>query len=156
MFIQPSPPTARIPRDIKLELLGLQEDLLTQLKQIVLAVGTPEEEASAWLAERMAGHAAGEILIISARIGRLLVGFLIVEPATLTASYSWVLERFRNKGLGQRFYSFACINLGAPAPRFVFPAAMRAEYQSVLKALEIQPEVGAQFWTANGYTAQAA
>ncbi|MBX7200410.1 MAG: hypothetical protein K1X51_13675 [Rhodospirillaceae bacterium] len=127
----------RVPAEVRLELAAAQPDLIRQLRQIVLTIGTPGGE-TAWIDERLARHADGDILIFTARVGRLLVGFMMLEKSTMTASYSWVTPRFRGRGLGQRFYSFACINLGAPTPCFVFPREMAGEYAVALGNLPIE------------------
>ena len=136
----------RIPSEIKVELLSVQRDLLNQVSQILLKVGVPGGgNGQAWVDEHMRRHGDGDILIISARVGRLLVGFLMLELGTMSAPYSWVAERFRNKGLGERFYSFACINLGSPAPCFMFPRDMYGEYNDALKGLPIESANDADF-----------
>lgn len=102
-------------------------------------VGVPGGSTQSWIDDRMARHAHGDLMIFTARVGRLLVGFMMLDKATMTASYSWVVPRFRNKGLGLRFYSFACINLGSPSPCFVFPRDMIDEYADALRGIPIEP-----------------
>ena len=136
----------RIPSEIKVELLSVQRDLLNQVSSTLLAVGVPGGgNGQAWVDEHMRRHADGDILIISARVGRLLVGFLMLELRTMSAPYSWVAARFRNKGIGERFYSFACINLGSPTPCFVFPRDMHGEYADALKGVAIETANDAAF-----------
>ncbi len=131
----------RMPAEVRVELAAAQPDLVRQVRQVVLTIGTPGNTpggAPAWVDERLARHADGDILLFTARVGRLLVGFMMLEKSTMTASYSWVTPRFRGRGLGQRFYSFACINLGSPAPCFMFPLEMAGEYASALGGLAIE------------------
>ena len=135
----------RVPSEIRVELVASQTDLISQLRKIVQTVGVPGGETQRWIDERMARHAHGEIMIFTARVGRLLVGFMMLETSTMTASYSWVLPRFRNKGLGQRFFSFACINLGTTAPCFVFHRDMADEYTEVLRGIPIEAANDADF-----------
>ena len=136
----------KIPSEIKVELLSVQRDLLSQVSDVLRAVGVPGGgDTQAWVDEHMRRQADGDILIISARVGRLLVGFLMLEFSSKSAPYSWVAERFRNKGIGERFYSFACINLGSPTPCFVFPRDMYGEYNHALRGVPIETANDADF-----------
>lgn len=138
----------RVPAEVRVELASSQADLIKQVRQTVLAVGVPGG-APAWIDERLARHADGDILLFTARVGRLLVGFMMLEKSTMTASYSWVAPRFRGRGLALRFYSFACINLGSPTPCFVFPREMAGEYAGVLGNLAIETANDAGFCAIN-------
>jgi hypothetical protein len=135
----------RVPSEIRVELVASQGDLLSQLRTIVRTVGVPGGNTEGWIENRMALHAHGDLMIFTARVGRLLVGFMMLDKSTMTSSYSWIVPRFRNKGLGERFYSFACINLGAPTPCFVFPRDMTDEYATALKGVPIEASNDAGF-----------
>jgi hypothetical protein len=136
----------RIPSEVKVELLSVQRDLLSQVSDVLLKVGVPGGgDGQAWVDEHMRRHADGDILIISARVGRLVVGFLMLELSSMSAPYSWVAARFRNRGIGERFYSFACINLGTPTPCFLFPRDMHGEYADALKGIPIESANDADF-----------
>ena len=135
----------RVPMDVRVELTMSGSNLLSQLRAIVETVGVPGGNTTVWLEDRLRRHDHGEIMIFTARISTMLVGFMMLEQSTMTASYSWVVPRFRNKGLGERFYSFACINLGAPTPCFMFPLDMRDEYAAALRNLAIEPASDPRF-----------
>lgn len=134
----------RVPAEVKVELAAAQPDLIRQLRQVVMTVGTPGG-APSWIDERLARHPDGDIMIFTARVGRLLVGFVLMEKSAMTASYSWVAPRFRGRGLGQRFYSFACINLGSSTPCFMFPREMAGEYAGALGNVAIETANDAGF-----------
>src|SRR3954468_18070352 len=104
---EPAPPS-RLPSEFKPQLLLPGDPSLRDLAGLVVAAGAPSGDALVWVAEQLAKHAAAEIMIVAAKVGRDLAGFLLLDPETLTASYSYVPRRFRHRGLGQRFYSFAC------------------------------------------------
>src|SRR4051812_21115910 len=114
----PEPPRSRLPSEFKPQLLLPGDPSLRDLAGLVVAAGAPGADAPRWVAAQLAKHAAAEIMIVAAKVGRELAGFMLLDPEAMTASYSYVPQRFRHKGLGQRFYSFACINLGAPSPVF--------------------------------------
>jgi hypothetical protein len=141
--------SGRLPPEFKPQLLLPGDPCLRELAACVAATGAPAEDTSAWIAAQLARHAAADIMIVAAKVGVQLAGFMLLEPERMAASYSFVPERFRHKGLGQRFYSFACINLGAPAPVFVYPAAMSEEYAPVIRRLEIAPARDGGFCTLN-------
>ena len=85
-------------------------------------------------------------MIVHARMGRTLVGFLVLDADKGAAPFSWVDQRYRNRGLGERFYSFACINLARTQPEFKFPKEMMAEYDYVLKAAGAQATLRDSFY----------
>jgi len=143
------PPRAKLPPEYKPQLLLPGDPSLRELAGLIVAAGAPDGDAALWAGQQLAKHAAAEIMIVAAKVGRELAGFMLLEPETLTASYSYVPQRFRHKGLGQRFYSFACINLSAPSPVFVYPQEMADEYAGVIRQLEIKPQVEGGFCTLN-------
>jgi hypothetical protein len=130
-------PRTRIPCEIKVELASRQDNVLSGISRVVTEFhdrvqqdGDPTE----WLQKLQTYLATGEPMIVHARMGRTLVGFLLLDADKGAAPFSWVDQRYRNRGLGERFYSFACINLARPAPEFKFPKDMLGEYDGVLKA----------------------
>ncbi len=126
----------RIPPEITLELSSGRSDFTPRIKQVINKAAA--EDPAEWLKSLQSYLAEGDALVVNARMGRTLVGFLVLDSAK-AASFSWVDERFRNKGLGQRFYSFACINLAMPSPEFRFPKDMLDEYQPVLRSIGLTP-----------------
>jgi hypothetical protein len=141
--------SGRLPPEFKPQFLLPGDPCLKELETCVAETGAPAEDTPAWIAAQLARHASADIMIVAAKVGVQLAGFMMLEPETMTASYSFVPARFRHKGLGQRFYSFACINLGAPSPIFVYPAAMSEEYAPMIKQLEIAPARDGDFCTLN-------
>lgn len=138
----PTPPRPRVPPEIKLELVSSQDNVRPRIARHVgeaaakaKAAGDPDQ----WLAKLQTYLAAGDGMIVHARMGRTLVGFLVLSAEEGAAPYSWVDHRFRHRGLGERFYSFACINLARTTPEFKFPADMIEEYQGVLRSAGLQP-----------------
>lgn len=129
----------RIPSDIKLELYAPQHGLLPRITEIVKSQEPAEGDVAAWLTNLQDFLAGGEAMIVNARIGRTLVGFVVLDSANRAAPFSWIDARYRNRGLGERFYSFACINLAAPTPEFRFPKDHLEEFDGVLKAAGAQP-----------------
>jgi len=127
----------RIPPEITLELSSGRSDFTPRIRQVVskAAAGDPAE----WLKNLQNYLAEGDAMVVNARMGRTLVGFLVLDSANAASPFSWVDERFRNKGLGQRFYSFACINLAMPTPEFRFPQDMLDEYRDVLRSVGTTP-----------------
>jgi hypothetical protein len=142
-------PHAKLSAEFKPQFLLPGDPSLRELAGLVVAAGAPAADAATWVADQLAKHAAADIMIVAAKVGRELAGFVMLEPETLTASYSYVPQRFRYKGLGERFYSFACVNLGAPSPVFVYPVDMADEYAGVIRQLEIEPEIEDGFCTLN-------
>jgi len=100
--------------------------------------------------------AGGEAMIVHARMGRTLVGFLVLDSSNGAAPFSWVDQRYRHQGLGERFYSFACINLARPAPEFRFHKEMLEEYGNVLKSVGLMPTLKDSFCVLHGAGAPAA
>ncbi|MBY0511126.1 MAG: hypothetical protein K2P94_13370 [Rhodospirillaceae bacterium] len=139
----------RVPPEIKLELFSRQNGFLPKITQIVSSKGPSEGDPAVWLKNIESYLAGGEAMIVNARMGRTLVGFVVLDSSNLAAPFSWVDERFRNKGLGERFYSFACINLGMPAPEFRFHQEMFEEYGYVLKATGAQAKLRNSFYVVN-------
>ena len=136
----------RIPHEIKVELFSYQENFLPRMTQIVSKVADAsvkgnefDDDPTPWLENVQKFLAGGRAMIVHARLGRTLVGFLVLDPAKGIAPFSWVDQRYRKCGLGERFYSFACINLGRPAPEFTFQKDMLDEYRSVLKSVGRTP-----------------
>jgi hypothetical protein len=123
----------KLPGEIKIEMLTAQDALAPRVQEVAAAIGRPEGKPEAWARSLSKYLADGDAMIVSARIGRTLVGFLVLEPENAMASCAWVSEHARDRGLGQRFYSFACINLAQPAPQFMFHKDMFAEFEPVLK-----------------------
>ena len=126
---------------------------MTRIRQIVSgtvaqadAAGDPAEDL-----EKLQSYlAGGEAMIVHARVGRSLVGFLVLDSSKGAAPFSWVDQRFRHKGLGERFYSFACINLARPSPEFRFPKDMLEEYSSVLRAAGVRPMLKDSLYSVHG------
>jgi hypothetical protein len=146
----------RIPPEIKLELFSRQNGFLPKITQIVSTKGPSEGDPAVWLKNIETYLAGGEAMIVNARMGRTLVGFIVLDSSNLAAPFSWVDERYRNKGLGERFYSFACINLGMPAPEFRFHQDMFEEYGHVLKATGAQAKLQDTFYVVNEKAKDAA
>jgi hypothetical protein len=145
----PSAARTRVPPEIKLEMFSRQDGFLPKITQIVSSKGPSEGDPAVWLKNIESYLAGGEAMIVNARMGRTLVGFVVLDSSNLAAPFSWVDERFRNKGLGERFYSFACINLGMPAPEFRFHQDMFEEYGYVLKATGAQAKLQDSFYVVN-------
>jgi hypothetical protein len=128
---------------------------MPRIKQIVgkaASEGDPSGELKT-LQDYLAG---GEAMIVHARMGRALVGFLVLDSSNGAAPFSWVDQRFRHQGLGERFYSFACINLARPAPEFRFHRDMLEEYGGVLKSVGLMPTLRDSFYVLHGGGAPAA
>src|SRR5690349_20624502 len=98
----PEPPRAKLPPQFKPQLLLPGDPSLRDLAGLVIAAGAPAADAALWVAEQLAKHAAADIMIVAAKVGKELAGFVMIEPESLTASYSYVPQRFRHRGLGQR------------------------------------------------------
>ncbi len=153
----------RIPHEIKVELFSYQENFLPRMAQIVSGVADAsvkgnefDDDPTPWLENVQKFLAGGRAMIVHARIGRTLVGFLVLDPAKGTAPFSWVDQRYRKFGLGERFYSFACINLGRPAPEFTFQRDMLDEYRGVLKSVGRTPTLRNSFYVVQEPGAEAA
>ena len=136
----------KLSSEIKLELISSHDVFLPKIAAIVESVGQPEGKPVEWSRTLQKYLADGDALIMGARSSRLLAGFIVLEPATLSAPFSWVAERFRDKGLGQRFYSFACVSLAMPTPEFVFHKDLLDEYRFVVKAAELSPVLKDPFY----------
>jgi len=122
---------------------------MPRIKQIVgkaAAEGDPDGD----LKNLQSYLAAGEAMIVHARMGRTLVGFLVLDSSNGAAPFSWVDQRYRHQGLGERFYSFACINLARPAPEFRFHKDMLEEYGNVLKSVGLMPTLKDSFYVLHG------
>ncbi|MSO73210.1 MAG: hypothetical protein EXQ84_06315 [Rhodospirillaceae bacterium] len=126
--------------DIKIEMITAWDSFMPTIDAIVERHGVPAGEAEEWSKSLRSHLASGEAMVVSARYGRTLAGFLVLEPSADSAPFSWVTRHYKNCGLGHRFYSFACINLAPPAPEFMFHKDFLDEYAGVLKQLEIEPE----------------
>jgi hypothetical protein len=155
-----SVPTSRprVPPEIKLELGSRQDGFMARIKQIISgtaalasAAGDPSDD----LKNLQSYLAGGEAMVVHARMGRTLVGFLVLDSTNGAAPFSWVDQRYRNKGLGERFYSFACINLARTTPEFRFHKDMLEEYAGVLRAAGLQPMLKDSFYTVHGVGAPA-
>ncbi len=118
----------------------------------VAAEGDPDGDLKS-LQKYLAG---GEAMIVHARTGRTLVGFLVLDSSNGAAPFSWVDQRYRHQGLGERFYSFACINLARTTPEFRFHKEMLDEYGSVLKSLGQMPTLKDSFYVLHGAAAPLA
>jgi hypothetical protein len=129
----------RLPPEIKLELLSAQDSFMPTITEIVDAAGTPDGKPEDWSKSLRKYLADGDAMILGARVGRALVGFMVLEPASESATFSWVAENMRHRGLGQRFYSFACINLAMPKPQFIFPKDLMDEYRPVMRQQGLSP-----------------
>lgn len=145
-------PRTRIPPEIKVELASHQYNLLPRIARVVTEVrhqvqqdGDPAE----WLQKLQTYLSTGEPMIVHARMGRTLVGFLVLDADKGAAPFSWVDHRYRNRGLGERFYSFACINLARPTPEFKFYKDMISEYDGVLKAAGAQATLRDSFYVVH-------
>jgi len=145
----------RVSPEIRLELVSGRDAFVPQMQAMVSTVGVPDGPAAA-LANLQAYLTDRNALIVNARIGRRVVGFMVLDPESMTAPFSWVERHFRDKGLGQRFYSFACINLGMPAPEFTFHEDMLDEYRSILKNLPDKPVLKDSFYVLHERPAEAA
>lgn len=129
----------KLPGEIKVEMLAAQDLMMMRVQEVASKIGTPDGQPEAW-SESLRKHLAdGDSMIVGARIGRTLVGFLVLEPEKALASCAWVSDIARDRGLGQRFYSFACIHLAQPNPQFMFPKDVLEEFQPVLKRQGLEP-----------------
>ncbi len=150
-----SPPLSRskIPNEIKIELGSRQDGFMARIRQIISGTAAQADaagDATEDLASLQGYLAGGEAMIVHARVGRSLVGFLVLDSTKGAAPYSWVDQRFRHKGLGERFYSFACINLARPTPEFRFPKDMLEEYSNVLRAAGVRPMLKDSLYSTQG------
>jgi len=148
-FANPKPPRPRVPPEIKLALASRQDNTLPRIAKIVGDMAAKVREAgdpAQWLANLQTYLADGDRMVVHARMGRTLVGFLVLDSDIGAAPFSWVDERFRHRGLGERFYSFACINLARPTPEFKFPADMIEEYGGVFRDAGLQPTLRDSFY----------
>ena len=148
----PPPARPRVPPEIKLEMVSGNDNVLPRIAHIVgeaAAQARAEGNPDQWLSELQSYLSAGDGMVVHARMGRTLVGFLMLDSEGGAAPFSWVDERFRNKGLGERFYSFACINLARPTPEFKYPAYMFEEYQGVMKSAGLQPALRDAFYVVH-------
>ncbi len=139
-------PPPRLSSEFKLELVTSRDVFLPRIAAIVESVGQPDGKPLEWSRTLQKYLADGDAMIVSARSSRVLAGFLVLEPATLSAPFSWVADGFRDKGLGQRFYSFACINLAMPTPEFMFHKDLLDEYRFVVKDAEVSPVLKDPFY----------
>ncbi len=146
------PARPRVPPEIKVEMVSRNDNVLPRIARIVgeaaakaRAAGNPDQ----WLAKLQSYLSEGDGMVVHARMGRTLVGFLVLDSETGAAPFSWVDQRFRHKGLGERFYSFACINLARPTPEFKFPADMFEEYAGVIKSAGLQPSLRDAFYVVH-------
>ena len=129
----------KLPGEIKVEMLAAQDAMMARVQEVAAKIGAPDGQPEEW-SESLRKHLAdGDSMIVSARIGRTLVGFLVLEPDNALASCAWVSDMARDRGLGQRFYSFACIHLAQPTPQFMFPKAVLDEFRPVLKQQGLEP-----------------
>ncbi len=145
----PMPPRPRVPPEIKLELVSHKDNVLPRIARIVGEAATKAKAAgdpAQWLSNLQSYLSAGDGMVVHARMGRTLVGFLVLDSEGGAAPFSWVDERFRHQGLGERFYSFACINLARPTPEFKFPEDMIEEYRGVVKSAGLQPTLRDSFY----------
>jgi GNAT superfamily N-acetyltransferase len=148
-------PRAKVPWEIKLELFSGQSGIMPRITQIVgkaAAEGDPDGDLKS-LQNYLAG---GEAMIVHARTGRTLVGFLVLDASKGAAPFSWVDERYRNRGLGERFYSFACINLAQPTPEFRFHKDMLGEYGYVLRSTGARPVLRDSFYVVHEHLPEIA
>jgi hypothetical protein len=129
----------RVPPEIRLELFSHANGFLPRITGIVDTVGPKEGEPAEWLKKLTDYLAGGEAMIVNARLGRTLVGFVVLNPAELCAPFSWIDPRFRNQGLGERFYSFARVNMAVATPEFRFPQDHLDEFGYALKAAGVKP-----------------
>jgi hypothetical protein len=142
----------RVPPEIKIELSTAPDGLRSRISQVVSGVAAKAKadgDATQWLANLQRYLAGGEAMIVQARTGRTLVGFLVLDADKGIAPFSWVDQRFRNQGLGERFYSFACINLARTAPEFKFHKDMLSEYDGVLKSAGLRPTLQDSFYVVD-------
>lgn len=145
----PTPARPRVPPEIKLELFSSDSSFLPRITQIVKNQGPSEGDPAQWLKNLSDYLAKGDAMIVNARMGRTLVGFVVLDSSNLAAPFSWVDDRFRHKGLGERFYSFACINLGVPTPEFRFRADQLDEFGSLLKSAGLTPTLKDSFYVVH-------
>ena len=132
-----------------MELFSRESGFLPRITQIVKNQGPSDGDPAQWLEKLTDYLAGGEAMIVNARMGRTLVGFLVLDSSHHKAPFSWVDERFRNKGLGERFYSFACINLALPTPEFRFHKDLLGEFGQVLKAAGAKPTLRVSFYVVH-------
>ncbi len=147
-----SQPRPRVPPEIKLELGSRQDEFLPRISKIVSSVTVEAQKAgdpTIWLQNLQTHLKSGDAMVVHARMGRTLVGFLVLDPGKGAAPFSWVDQRFRHRGLGERFYSFACINLARPSPEFRFPKDMLEEYGMVLKSTGALPKRQDSFYVVH-------
>lgn len=142
----------RVPPEIKIELSTAPDGLRPRISQVVngvVAKAKADGDPTQWLANLQRYLAGGEAMIVQARTGRTLVGFLVLDADKGIAPFSWVDQRFRNQGLGERFYSFACINLARTAPEFKFHKDMLSEYDGVIKSAGLRPTLRDSFYVVD-------
>jgi GNAT superfamily N-acetyltransferase len=150
-------PRPRIPPEIKVELSTRQDGFVPRMAQIVnnVAVQARQDgDPTAWLQSVHNHLTGGEAMIVHARMGRTLVGFLVLDANKGAAPFSWVDHRYRNKGLGERFYSFACINLARTTPEFRFYKDMIEEYGGVIKSAGLSPTFKDSFYVVHDHAAE--
>ncbi len=89
----------KLPGEIKIELLSAQDAFMPRVKEIVNSVEADDSGPLAWSESLRKYLAEGDAMIVGARIGRSLVGFLVLEQEN-AASFSWVADHARDRGLG--------------------------------------------------------
>jgi GNAT superfamily N-acetyltransferase len=139
----------RVPPEIRVEMFTHAGGFLPRITRIVESLGPSEGEPAEWLSKLTDYLAGGDAMIVNARLGRTLVGFVVLNTPDLSAPFSWVDPRFRNKGLGERFYSFACINMAVPRPEFRFPVDHLDEFGFAVKSAGVQPILRDTFYVMN-------
>ncbi len=141
----------KLPWGIKIEMLTPRDPLLQQIQAVAEAQGVPvrEMDPTQWFSALVAQHMNSEVMIVVVRTGGILTGFLVLELANSSASYAWVQERYRGMGLGERFYSSACTNLGTPRPQFTLHKDLKVEFAPVLKTLIEAPAFDDPFYVLN-------
>lgn len=96
----------RIPPEITLELGSSKSDFMPKISQVigkaVAASVNDDGDPAEWLRNLQWYLAEGDPMIVNARMGRTLVGFLVLDYSNAASPFSWVDERYRNKGLGPR------------------------------------------------------
>ncbi len=143
--------TPKLPWGIKIEMLTARDPLLQQIQNVVEAQGAPAADADSaqWFSTLVAKHMNNDAMIVVVRTGGVLSGFLVLESSQSSASYAWVEKNYRGMGLGERFYSSACTNLGTPRPQFTLHKDLKAEFAPVLKTLIEAPDFHDPFYVLN-------
>ena len=106
----------RLSSEIRIELISSQENVLPRIARVVTEVRKQVQEdgdPTEWLNNLQIYLATGEPMIVHARMGRTLVGFLVLDADKGAAPFSWVDQRYRTA---------ASANVSIPLPASTWPA----------------------------------